>query len=124
MENRLLNQFNNVIIQQWPSQEITESYDPLNHKELFEIAYHSCNSVGSRTILLQLSQDEKTGGNKAIIYSKNKTFTSIEGLDDSLIIKLYFNEQGMGDKLRNTIQPLIKARKEKFGPKEKKIKIL
>ena len=45
MENRLLDQFNNVINSQWPSKQIEEQYSPLIPRELFEIAYHTCNSV-------------------------------------------------------------------------------
>ena len=62
MENRLLDQFNNTIITQWLSNEISIEYKPLNHRELFEIAYHTCNSVGMRNIYIKLSQDEEQNG--------------------------------------------------------------
>ena len=74
MENRLLSQFNSNIITQWASQEITLDYTPLNHRELFEIAYHTCNSINMRNIFIKLSQDENKGGSKTIFYSNNKKF--------------------------------------------------
>ncbi len=122
MENRLLDQFNNVIVSQWMSQEIKEIYEPLNHKALFELAYHTCNSVGARTIFIQLSQDENAGGNKAIFYNTNKSFTSIEGLDDVLQIRLYADDDEAREKLSKSILPLLQSRKSKYFEKEKTIK--
>jgi hypothetical protein len=123
MENRLLNQFNEVITSQWPSQQITENYEPLKHKDLFELAYHTCNSVSTRCISLQLSQDENKGGTQAILYSQNKTFTYIHGLDSHLQITLYYNEEGAAEKLTTNIQPQLKKRKENYFQKDNKFKV-
>jgi len=100
---------------------VTESYDDLNHRELFEIAYHTCNSVTMRCISLKLSQDVNKGGSKAILYSQKKTFTHIEALDDFLKITLYYND-GNADKLINNTQPLIRSRKDKWVSKKREIK--
>ena len=119
MENRLLDQFNNSIITQWLSNEISIEYKPLNHKELFEIAYHTCNSVSMRNIYIKLSQDEDKGGSAAIFYSNTKKFISIEALDDVFKITKYFDEDQTGDKLTNEIRPAIETRKLIFFGKEK-----
>lgn len=121
MENRLLDQFNTVITSQWNSQEITENYMPLSHRELFSIAYHTCNDLNLRCISTKLSQEDNKGGSKVIFYSNNKTFTSIETLDDILKIIVYFNE-GDGTKLVNEIQPTLIASKEKLVSKSDDIK--
>jgi hypothetical protein len=122
MENRLLSQFNSNIITQWASQEITIDYTPLNHRELFEIAYHTCNSINTRNIYIKLSQDENKGGSKTIFYSNNKKFVSIECLDDQLKINRYFNADNKDEKLTNEIKPLIEARKKIFSPKDEEKK--
>ena len=121
MENRLLDQFNSVIISQWNSQEIKEEYEPLNHRELFSLAYHTCNHLNIRCFSVKLSQDEDKGGSKAFLYSNNKIFTSIESLDDILKITAYFNEVD-GARLINEIQPTLKTRKEKFHSKNNEIR--
>ena len=54
MENRLLTQYNSVITSQWLSKQIEEAYESLIPRELFEIAYHTCNSVGVRNIYIKL----------------------------------------------------------------------
>ena len=122
MENRLLNEFNNKIISQWSSTEITIDYNPLNHRELFELAYHTCNSIGMRTISTKLSQDENKGGSKAIFYSNTRKFISIEALDDLLKLNKYFPQGETGNKLINDIKPKIETRKLIFSAKEKEIK--
>jgi DNA gyrase/topoisomerase IV subunit B len=116
-----LTQFNDVITSQWNSNAITESYDNLNHRELFELAYHTSNSVAMRCISTKLSQDENKGGSRAILYSQKKKFFFIEALDDFLKITMYFNE-GNADHLFNEIHPNIKARKEKWDSKEANLK--
>jgi len=50
MENKLYDEFKNKITSQWPSKQITEEYNPLNHRELYELAYHTCNTISSRCI--------------------------------------------------------------------------
>ncbi len=122
MENRLLNQFNNVISSQWLTTNISVNYEPLNHRTLFELAYHTCNSVGTRNIFIKLSQDENKGGSKAILYSNTKKFTTIEALDDSLEIKKYFGEGNTGDKLIKIVKPMLEKRKENLAAKEKDMK--
>ncbi|MFX1393783.1 MAG: hypothetical protein ACFFAH_09430 [Promethearchaeota archaeon] len=119
VENRLLDQYNSVITSEWPSTNITEEYSPLNHRELFELAYHTNNSVSTRNIFISLSQNENRGGSKAVLYSNTKKFISIEAFDDNLSIKKYFSEASTGDKLINEIAPKLKTRKEKFAKKEK-----
>ena len=118
MENRLLDQFNSVITSEWLSTNITEEFAPLNHKELFEIGYHTNNNVSTRNIFIKLSQNENKGGSKAILYSNTKKFILIEALDDNLSITKYFSEGTTGDKLINEIGPKLKARKENFAKKE------
>ncbi|MFW9989708.1 MAG: hypothetical protein ACFFC3_13715 [Candidatus Odinarchaeota archaeon] len=122
MENRLLDQFNNVIISQWPSKKIEEPYDPLNARELFEIAYHSVNSVSMRNIYIKQSPNENHGGSKAIFYSNSKKFIAIEGLENSLTITKYFNEGTTGDKIITELQPLFIRRKDNFAKKETEMK--
>jgi hypothetical protein len=121
LENRLLDQFNNVISTQWLKQESVEDYGPLTHRELFEIAYHTCNDIGTRCIWVKLSPEEQ-GGSRAILYSKDKLFTEIESLIDNLKITHYFNEDGNGDRLSEKFCPIIETRKEKFAQKDKKWK--
>ena len=122
MENRLLNQFNNVITSQWPFKQIEEPYGPLLPRELFELAYHTCNSVTMRNIFIKLSSSEEQGGSKAILYSNSKKFISIEALDDTLKITKYFSEGTTGDKVITEIQPTLKMRKEIFAKKDAEIK--
>ncbi len=71
MENRLLTQYNSVITSQWLSKQIEEAYESLIPRELFEIAYHTCNSVGMRNIYIKLSSSEDQVGSKAVLYSNN-----------------------------------------------------
>jgi hypothetical protein len=118
MENRLLAQFNNVITSQWLSNQIEEEYTPLLPRELFELAYHTCNSITMRNIYIKLSSSNEKGGSKAVFYSNSKKFTAIEALDNSLKITKYFSEGTTGDKVISEIQPLLKNRKELFAKKE------
>ena len=122
MENRLLNQFNNVITSQWLSKQIEEPYNPLLPRELFELAYHTCNSVNMRNIYIKQSSSEDQGGSKAVFYSNSKKFTAIEALDNSLKITKYFNEGTTGDKVITEIQPTLKKRKERFAKMEAEMK--
>jgi hypothetical protein len=122
MENRLLTQYNSVITSQWLSKQIEESYESLIPRELFEIAYHTCNSIGMRNIYLKLSSSEDQPGSKAVLYSSTKKFTSIEALDKTLKITKYFGEGSTGDKLINDIQPTLIRRKEIFSSKDKEMK--
>ncbi|MHA1281857.1 MAG: putative selenocysteine system protein [Promethearchaeota archaeon] len=121
MENRLLQQFENVIQSQWLSQQITEPYDKLTPRELFELAYHTCNSVGTRAVQVKLSQDDKSGGSRALLYSKDKKFILIEALPDFLKITIYFNENSNAEELP-AISQRLKERKSKFVNKEKDLK--
>ena len=122
MENRLLNQFNTVIISQWQSRQIEEPYKPLTPRELFELAYHTCNSVTMRNIYIKLSSSEDQGGSKAVLYSNSKKFISIEAFDDSLKITKYFSEGTTGDKVVKEIHPSLKRRKENFASKDTEFK--
>jgi hypothetical protein len=123
MENRLLSQYNSVITSQWPSKQIEESYNSLLPRELFEIAYHTCNSVAMRSIFIKLSTSEDQPGSKAVLYSNTKKFTSIEALDYGLTITKYFAEGSSGDKVVSEIQPTLRRRKEIYASKEQDIKI-
>ncbi|TFF95210.1 MAG: hypothetical protein EU544_03220 [Promethearchaeota archaeon] len=122
MENRLLDTFNSTVSSQWLSQQITESYDGLNSRELFELAYHTCNTVSMRAVFIKLSQDEIKGGSKAILYAKDKRFIQIESLEDFLRITMFFDEQGNANKLIEDISPKLKQRKASFIDKEKEDK--
>jgi len=122
MENRLLNQFNNVITSQWPFKQIEELYSPLLPRELFELAYHTCNSVAMRNIYIKQSSSDDQGGSKAVFYSNSKKFTVIEALDSSLKITKYFTEGTTGDKVVTEIQPNLKKRKDIFVSKDTEIK--
>ena len=122
MENRLLNQFNNVISSQWQFKQIEEQYEPLIPRELFELAYHTCNNIAMRNIYIKQSSSEDQGGSKAILYSNTKKFISIEALDSSLRITKYYSEGSTGDKLISEIQPIFKERKKNFAAKEPDIK--
>jgi hypothetical protein len=121
MENRLLNQFNNVIVSQWPSKQIEEPYKPLLPRELFELAYHSCNSVSMRNIHIKQSSSDDQGGSQAVFYA-NKKFIAIEALDQSLKITKYYSEGTTGDKIITEIQPTLKRRKENFSKKDTELK--
>ncbi len=118
MENRLLNQYNSVITSQWLSKQIEEAYESLIPRELFEIAYHTCNSVSMRSIHIKLSSSEDKPGSKAIFYSNTKKFTSIEALDNVLKITKYFGEGSTGEKLVTEIQPTLLRRKEIYSSKD------
>lgn len=121
MENRLLKQFNEVITSEWPCEKHSEPYENVNHRALFEITYHTCNSVAARNIFMKLSQDEDKGGSQAILYhAKKKTFIKIESNDDALSINLYANDEDTCASLDETIVPKIKARKDNFAAKDKK----
>ncbi len=122
MENQLLIQFNNVITAQWPSVQIEESYDNLTSRELFELAYHTCNSVAMRSILIKLSPSENKGGFQAVLYSNTKKFINIEALENTLRITKYFAEGSTGDRLNNEIHPKLKTRKTKFASKDSAMK--
>ncbi|MFX1313080.1 MAG: hypothetical protein ACFFHD_10790 [Promethearchaeota archaeon] len=122
MENRLLTQFNNVISSQWQFKQIEEQYSPLIPRELFELAYHTCNNIAMRNIFIKLSSSEEQGGSKAILYSNTKKFTVIEALETSLKISKYFSEGTTGDKLISEIQPCFKERKKKYATKDLNIK--
>ena len=123
MENKLLDEFNNKISAQWPSKQITEDYSPLNHRELFELAYHTCNTISSRCIHHHLSQDVNKAGSMAILYySRHKRFTLVEALDEVLKITMYSSEEGIIDKLIDEIQPTLKMRKDKYNACDKDTK--
>ncbi|MFW9939924.1 MAG: hypothetical protein ACFFFT_02700 [Candidatus Thorarchaeota archaeon] len=122
MENRLLSQFNDVITSQWLSKQIEEPYGTLLPRELFEIAYHTCNSVAMRNIYIKLSSSEDQAGSKAVFYSNTKKFTSIEAVEDTLKIIKYFNPEGTGDKVVTEIHPALKRRKEIFASKDQELK--
>ena len=122
MENRLLSQFNGVITSQWLSKHIEEPYGSLIPRELFEIAYHTCNSVTIRNIYMKLSSSEDQPGSKAVLYSNTKKFTSIEALEDGLKITKYFSPEGTGDKVVTEIQPTLRRRKEIFMSKDQNLK--
>ena len=122
MENRLLNQFNNVIMPQWPSKQIEIPFDNLARRELFELAYHTCNLVSIRTIFIKLASSQDQGGSKAIMYSNTKKFTLIEVLDNFVKITKYFSKESTGDKITTEIQPLLNKRKEKFATKDTEFK--
>ncbi len=123
MENRLLSQYNSVITSQWPSKQIEEPYNTLIPRELFEIAYHTCNNVTMRNIYIKLASSEDQAGSKAVFYSNTKKFTSIETLDNGLTITKYFSEGSSGDKIVTEIQPNLIRRKETYSSKEQDIKI-
>ncbi len=122
MENLLLNQFNTVIIAQWPSTQIEVSYDDLTQRELFELAYHTCNSVAMRSILIKLVHSENRSGSQAVFYSNTKKFIIIEALENTLRITKYFPEGSTGDKLNTEILPKLKTRKTKFASKDSAMK--
>ncbi|HEY0090672.1 MAG TPA: hypothetical protein VGB37_17610 [Candidatus Lokiarchaeia archaeon] len=122
IENRLLTQYNNVVISQWLSQNLTEEYSPLNPRELFELSYHTVNNVGTRNIFIKLSPDENKAGSKAILYSNSKKFISIDAMENKLSITRYFNQNETDEKLINEIAPKLKMRKEKFAIKEEQLK--
>lgn len=122
MENRLLNQFNNVIKPQWFFKQIEEPYETLTRRELFELAYHTCNSVSTRNIFIRLASSEDQDGSKAIMYSNTKKFTSIEAIDSFLKVTKYFSEESTGDKITTEIQPLLKKRKEFYTSKDTELK--
>ena len=122
MENRLLNQYENIITSEWPKKEIHLNYDPLNCRELFELAYHSCNTLSSRNIYIKINQDENKAGSSAVLYATNKKqFISIETLDEYLRIIQYYND-GNGSELEEKIQPLLNERKQKFTNMEDIVK--
>lgn len=121
MENRLLDQFNNVISTQWSFKEVEEPYKPLTPRALFELAYHTCNSVTMRNIFIKLSPGEEKGGFQAIFYSNSKKFINIEVLDDFIRLRKYYPEGSTGDKLITEIQPMLNKRKAEFIKKDKQI---
>jgi len=121
MENRLLIQFNNVISTEWLTEQFSEPFDPLNHRELFELTYHTVNNVGTRCVWIKLFQGFKKGS-KAILYSKNKTFISIENMEDTLNTTCYYNNEENANRLTTQILPTLQERKMKFNIKDDVIK--
>jgi len=122
MENRLLTQFNNVIRTQWSFTQFELSYEPLIPKQLFELAYHTTNSVGMRNIFIKQSSNETKEGSHTIFYSNTKKFTSIEALENKLRLTKYFPEETTGDKLINEVKPKLEKRKLSFSSKENELK--
>ncbi len=122
MENQLLNQFNNVIRVQWAFKQIELPYEPLIPKQLFELAYHTTNSVSMRNIFIKQSTSENKEGSQTIFYSNTKKFTFIEALDEKLQITKYFPERTTGDKLITEIKPKLEKRKQIFFKKENELK--
>jgi hypothetical protein len=122
MENLLLNQFNKVITTKWSFKQIEESSKPLTSRELFELAYHTSNSVTMRNIFIKLSTSENKGGSQAILYSNTKKFIKIETLENSVRITKFFPEGSTGDKLITNIQTKLKNRKELFSTKDSSMK--
>ena len=121
MENRLLTQFNDIISTQWQFKEVTEPVNPLSSREIFELAYHTCNSITTRSIFLKLSPSEATGA-QAILYLSSKKFITIDALDNGLRIKKYYPEGSTGDKLITDLQPSLQRRKQIFAGKEDDVK--
>lgn len=122
MENRLLTQFNNVIRTQWAFTQTKIAYEPLIPKQLFELAYHTTNSVGMRNIFLKQSANETKEGSQTIFYSNTKKFTFIEALDDGLRLTKYFPEGTTGDKLLNEVKPKLEKRKISFSSQDNELK--
>jgi len=122
LENQLLNQFNTVITAKWPSSQIEVSYDNLTQRELFELAYHTCNSVKMRSILIKLTPSENKSGSRAVFYSNTKKFINIEAFENTLRITKYYPEGSTGDKLNTEIHPKLKIRKSKFASKDDAMK--
>jgi hypothetical protein len=120
MENKLLKTFDSIK-NSWQQEIVSEVYDPLGPRALFELAYHTRNSLKNRCIWIQLKQDFDPGS-QAILYSKDKTFSKIETLDDNIEIINYFNNETKNNQLESSYIPLLKERKAKFSKKEKKIK--
>ena len=121
MENRLLTQFNDIISTQWQFKEVTEPANPLSSREIFELAYHTCNSITTRGIFLKLSPSETTGA-QAILYLSSKKFITIDALDNGLRIKKYYPEGSTGDKLITDLLPSLQRRKQIFAGKEDDVK--
>jgi hypothetical protein len=62
-------------------------------------------------------------GSKAILYTNNKTFTSIEIAEDNILrIQNFYNDDKNSDRLTNYSLPLLLKRKVKFNKKDKEIK--
>ena len=122
MENRLLTQFNNVIRTQWSFTQFELSYEPLIPKQLFELAYHTTNSIGMRNIFIKQSTNETKKGSQTIFYSSSKKFTFIEALEGKIRLTKYFPEGTTGDKLINEVQPKLEKRKLTFSSKDNDLK--
>ncbi|MFX1236983.1 MAG: hypothetical protein ACFFAS_11315 [Promethearchaeota archaeon] len=123
MENKLLEQFDGVIRSQWPSKEFITEYPPLNKKDVFELAYHICNTISSRCITISLSQDMDKGGSRAVLYySKEKRFALIEGLEEHLKITVYCSEENVNEKSCGEIEQKLKEAKEKYQEKDQDTK--
>ncbi|TFF97509.1 MAG: hypothetical protein EU541_08130 [Promethearchaeota archaeon] len=120
MENKLLKTFQSIK-ESWQQEQIIDSYDPLGPRASFELAYHTKNSLQNRCIWLQLKQDFNPGS-KAILYSKDKTFSKIETLDDNIEVINYFNNESKLNTLKDIYLPLLQERKTKFNEKEKELK--
>ncbi|MGV9173115.1 MAG: putative selenocysteine system protein [Promethearchaeia archaeon] len=121
-ENRLLNQFQTAIKTEWTSCVLTEDYKPLNHRELFELAYHTANSVPSRNISMKISQDDNKGGHFAILYhSKKKRFIHVQALEEQLQIAIYTKDDECNEK-KEEIKAQLSKRKNNFAEKDKKTK--
>ena len=121
MENPLLTQFNNVIRTQWSYKQFELLYEPLIPKQLFELAYHTTNSVGMRNIYIKQSPNETKEGSQTVFYSNTKKFTFIEALENRIRLTKYFSE-GTGDKLINEIKPKLEKRKLIFSSKDNELK--
>lgn len=114
--NKVLTQYKNVVEKSWKNKTISIPYDDLNKRQLFEIVFHTSNSVQQRLIWVKLSGDDNKPGSTIIMYnSTKKTFCKVQALDDGLNVTYYGNTEEELDAPLGEIKNKCDIRKKGFG---------
>ncbi|MHA1728338.1 MAG: putative selenocysteine system protein [Promethearchaeota archaeon] len=94
----------------WSSNESVIPYADtgISKKSFFEIAYHAANEVPFRCIHVVTKPGDDEEGNKAVIYSSlDKIFTSINGTENAIILKMYVENDTIGfEKLEKIVEKI------------------
>jgi hypothetical protein len=122
VENKILSQYTSIVEKNWKSKTIAIPYDSLSKRELFEIAYHTCNDVQLRTIWIKLSPDENQPGSTIIMYnSTKKYFCKVQAIEDEVNVIYFANNEEEIIPLAENIEKIITNRKNAFNALEDNI---
>jgi hypothetical protein len=115
VENKVLSQYKNVVEKNWKSKTILIPYDDLTKRQLFEIAFHGCNTVQQRLIWVKLSADENQAGSTIILYnSTKKMFCKIQAAEEGVNITFYASTEEELGPLSDDLNNKCDVRKSSF----------